>query len=101
MNRIALLALPVLALGSVSLAQAAVPVTPAAPKPAATSHRYSDTTQQARRETAALNLIESKGYGDYTDFRADGRNFSAQVMSHGKRMTVIADPDTGKVTRQG
>ena len=106
MNRLALAAVPFFALAGISLAQAA-PATPAAPaaRHTAAAHkaadRYSVNTPEARRETRALNLIEAKGYGDFTDFHAAGKNFTAQVDSHGKRVTVLADPDTGRVTRQG
>ena len=104
MNRLALAALPFFALAGISLAQAAPAMSAAAhaaPHTAVAAHRYSDNTREGRRETRALNLIEAKGYGDYTDFHAAGKNFTAQVDSHGKRFTVVANPDTGRVTAQG
>jgi len=97
MKRLALAVVPFCALAGAAFA-ATPPMTPAA----APAHRYhSDKTPLARRETRALNLIEAKGYGDFTNFRADGKNFAAQVDKNGKRFTVIADPDSGQVTLQG
>lgn len=98
MRRLALAVVPFCA-----FAGAAFAVTPAmAPAAASTHHRHwSDNTAQARRETRALNLLEAKGYGDFTDFRADGRNFSAEVDKNGQRVTVITNPDSGQVTQQG
>jgi hypothetical protein len=101
MTRLALAAVPFFALAGAAFIQApALAATPPAAA-AATAHARSDNTPTARRETKALNLIEAKGYGDYTDFHAVGKNFAAQVMAHGRTLTVIANPDTGQVTQQG
>jgi hypothetical protein len=101
MTRLALAAVPFFALAGLGFAQAAPPATPAAPMHHARAmHRASPNTAEARRETHALNLIETKGYGGFTDFRADGKNFTASVMSAGKHYTVTVNPDTGQVTRQ-
>ncbi|HUK58317.1 MAG TPA: hypothetical protein VLV50_03730 [Stellaceae bacterium] len=99
MTRLALAAVPFAALAGVAFVQAG-PALAALPS-ATASHISSDETPQARRETTALNLIEAKGYGDYTNFHAVGKNFAAQVDRHGRRITVIANPDTGQVTQQG
>jgi hypothetical protein len=51
------------------------------------------------RETRALNVLEAKGYGgNYTDFQADGSNYSAMVTHNGKPQKVMIDPDAGTVT---
>jgi hypothetical protein len=51
------------------------------------------------RETRALNVLEAKGYGgNYTDFQADGSNYSAMVTHNGKTQKVMIDPDAGTVT---
>jgi hypothetical protein len=55
---------------------------------------------QASRMTAALNALEANGYGDFSNFKPDGSNFSATVTRNGKQATVVVDPDTGQVTRQ-
>jgi hypothetical protein len=101
MTRLALAAVPFFALASIGFAQAATPATPAAPAHRAHAmHRASPASPEARRETHALNLIEAKGYGEFTNFHADGKNFTASVMSAGKRYTVTVNPDTGQVARQ-
>jgi Peptidase propeptide and YPEB domain len=51
-----------------------------------------------RRETVALNLLEAAGYGQYTDFKNDGGDYSAMVMKDGERLAVRVDPDKGTVT---
>jgi len=61
----------------------------------------SDHDRVAIRMTDALNLLEAKGYGDFTGFRADGKDYAASVSQDGHRFTVLVDPDSGQVTRQG
>jgi len=56
-------------------------------------------TSQARRITKALNLLEAKGYGDFTNFRADGSNYQANIVSGGQPLVVTIDPDSGQVTQ--
>ena len=51
--------------------------------------------------THALNLLEAKGYGDFHDFKSDGKNFDVTVTRGGKQSTVTVDPDSGQVTVQG
>jgi len=55
---------------------------------------------QAARMTHALNLLEAKGYGDFTNFRADGKNFEATVTQNGKAISVVVDPDANQITQQ-
>jgi hypothetical protein len=98
MRRLALAVVPFCALAGAAFA--ATP--PMAPAAAPTHHRHwSDNTALARRETRALNLLEAKGYGDFTDFHAQGKDFSAQVDKNGRRVTVITNPDSGQVTQRG
>ncbi len=68
----------------------------AAQTPSAGNH-YNWNPAQGRRATQALNLLEAKGYGDFKDFKADGRNFEATVQQQGKTMTVVVDPLTKMV----
>jgi hypothetical protein len=56
--------------------------------------------QEGNRATMALNALESKGYPAFTHFRADGRDFSANVMRGGKTIHVIVAPATGVVRVQ-
>ena len=86
-----------------ALTGAAFAATPAArvPEPSQMAHHRTTNSVEARRETRALNLIEAKGFGDFRDFHADGKNFQAQVTSASKSFNVVVDPDTGQVTRQG
>jgi hypothetical protein len=52
-----------------------------------------------QRETQALNLLEAQGYGNFTDFRSEGANFTAIVSDPNGRYTVTVNPDNGQVTR--
>jgi hypothetical protein len=53
------------------------------------------------RMTHALNLLEANGYGDFSDFRQDGKNFDATVTRSGRQFTVVVDPDADQVSQQG
>jgi hypothetical protein len=105
MNRLAsiLLAGAFLA-GSAGMAFAATPSpAPATPAPHAMAHRApaKGGTSAGNRMTQALNLLEAKGYGDFTNFKADGSNFTATVAQNGQHFAVLVNPDSGQVTRQG
>ena len=50
--------------------------------------------------TKALNLLEAKGYGAFENFKADGQDYSASVTQSGHLMTVLVNPDSGRVTTQ-
>jgi hypothetical protein len=52
------------------------------------------------RMTHALNLLEAKGYGDFRNFKPDGKNFAATVTRSGKQLSVVVDPDSDQVTVQ-
>ncbi len=69
------------------------PVMPIAP------HERSDV--QGDRMTHALNLLEAKGYGDFSNFRSSGKDFTATVKRNGHPIGVIVNPDTNQITRQG
>ena len=56
--------------------------------------------REGDRATMALNALESKGYVAFTHFRADGRNFTADVTKGGKTIRVIVAPRTGIVSVQ-
>jgi hypothetical protein len=54
----------------------------------------------AERMTHALNLLEAQGYGGFTNFAPDGKDFSASVSRNGQGFTVVVDPDSDQITRQ-
>jgi len=49
--------------------------------------------------TDSLNLLQSRGFGDYRDFRRVGDHFEATVDDNGKPTTVIVDPVAGTLKR--
>lgn len=55
----------------------------------------------ADRMTHALNLLEATGYGGFSSFAPDGKNFTATVTENGRRFTVLVDPDSDQITRRG
>jgi hypothetical protein len=104
MTRLPMVVLPFLTFAGAALAATPPATTPAQPPHARhvmATHERSTSTPEALRETHALNLLEAKGYGDFTNFRADGKNFTATVAAQGKSATVIVNPDSGQITRQG
>jgi Peptidase propeptide and YPEB domain len=78
------------------------PAPMAAPRvPAAQAHlpHTKGNTPTSQRASAALNLLEAHGYGDFTDFQPDGQNFTAMVATtNGQRAKVVINPDTGDVS---
>jgi hypothetical protein len=76
-----------LILGSVSVAFAQ----PTGPQPG------SDWHYQGQRATRALNLLENRGDGQYSDFRASGADFTADVSKDGKLMPVLIRPDLQQI----
>jgi len=103
MNRLASAALAsalFAATGGVALA-ATAPGGAANSPAGAPAARGADTRPSTVRITHALNLLEAQGYGDFRDFRQDGKNFAATVMRGGKQMSVRIDPDADQVAVQG
>jgi hypothetical protein len=88
MTRFALAALPLILVAGTALADS--PTWP-------TDSAHGSAT----RITAALNILEAAGYGDFRDFHADGRNFAASVTQQGQTFPVVIDPESGQVTRAG
>lgn len=76
-----------------------------APRASSGSTASAATTMPAARSEArmthALNLLEAKGYGDFHNFKQDGKDFAATVTRAGKQMTLKVDPDADQVTVQG
>jgi len=109
MKRIALIAV-VLSLGA-GAAFAATPNTSSTAHPTPPTqtqaqhekHRAKVQNINARedRETKALNLLEARGYTYFSNFKPDGRDYSASVAKNGHNMNVLVDPAKGVVTAQG
>lgn len=53
------------------------------------------------RAVTALNTLMAAGYESYSDFRAEGRNFSAYATRDGKGSRVIIDPESRSVMPNG
>ena len=83
-----------------STAQAA-PAHKAHPKAMAAAKREDRADPKEARITNALNLLEANGYGAFSDFKPDGRNFDATVTANGQHFAVSVDPDTNQITRKG
>lgn len=64
---------------------------------AATTQPMDDTSAAATRYTEALNLLEAKGYINFTNFHKAGNDFAATVKQSGRSMTVMIDPDNNTV----
>lgn len=90
-----------LALGGTAFAQSQTTQSPSALVPMTRPAVSIPSDHVARRMTDALNLLEAKGYGAFSDFRPDGKDYTASVSQDGRRFTVLVDPDSGQVTRQG
>ena len=50
--------------------------------------------------TDALNLLESKGYGDFSNFHRAGRMYAATVSRDGKTMHLTIDPEAGTIEKR-
>ncbi len=83
------------ALGSPALAPAS---NPAAAGQAAPMSGDNPGNSEGRNATAALNLLEARGYANFSNFTADGINFRATVINGGRASQVLIDPRTGEVT---
>jgi len=52
-------------------------------------------------QTTLLNRFGQMGFSRLTDFRKEGENYVAQVVTReGETMTVLIDPRTNSVTPQ-
>jgi uncharacterized cupredoxin-like copper-binding protein len=63
--------------------------------------RHDKAAPAEARMTRALNLLEANGYGDFSDFKPEGKNFAATVTRGDQHFTVTIDPDAGNISRQG
>ncbi len=85
------------ALGSPAPAPAPNPAGQAAAKPAASVNGYNPENPEASSATDALNLLEARGYANFSNFTADGNGFRATVVNGGRASQVSIDPRTGTV----
>jgi hypothetical protein len=53
------------------------------------------------RITEALNLLEAKGYPEFTNFHEQGAGFAATVRRKGRSFAVHVNPDTGRTMARG
>lgn len=60
----------------------------------------SDDVMSHSPATDALNLLESRGYGDFDNFHRDGRMYAATVTRNGKTMHLTIDPEAGKIEKR-
>ncbi len=65
------------------------------------SRRYEPRSAQRDRATTALNLLEEKGYRDFSSFRQTGRDYAITASQNGKSVNVVVNPDTRTVRTQG
>jgi uncharacterized membrane protein YkoI len=68
--------------------------TPMSPANAALARRATP----GDRKVTALNLLEAKGYRDFTAVRTDGASFDVDAMRHGQKVTAVVNPDTGQIS---
>lgn len=55
---------------------------------------------RANQETRALNLLEAQGFSNFRDFQPVANDqYAANVMQHGRSMTVYVNPQDGQITR--
>jgi hypothetical protein len=57
--------------------------------------------RQGLRATRALNLLENRSDGQFSNFRADGADFAADVTKNGKVMAVLIKPDQRQIQTVG
>lgn len=53
--------------------------------------------RQGARATRALNLLEDRGDGQFSNFAASGTDFTADVTKDGKLMRVLIKPDLQEI----
>jgi hypothetical protein len=58
---------------------------------------WKESSPQAVRATEAPNLLEAKGYGQFSDFKAVRHDFTADVTKGGQIMHVLIKPDVHQI----
>jgi len=85
--------------GAVLAASPAAAPSHGAPVMPIARHERSDV--QGDRMTQALNLLAADGYADFRNFQQSGNDFTATVKRAGQPFTVLVNPGTGRISRQG
>ena len=57
--------------------------------------------REGLRATRALNLLENRSDGQFSNFRADGADFAANVTKDGRTMSVPIKPDLQQIQTIG
>lgn len=78
---------------------AAMPASNTMPASHKTMARHAQRDKAGDRDTAALNLLESHGYGQIVQFRQDGQAYDATVHQNGKDLQLTVNPTTGQIQR--
>jgi hypothetical protein len=65
------------------------------------ARRHEPRTAEHDRATTALNLLEEKGYRDFSSLRPVGRDYEITANQNGKSVTVVVDPQTKTVRTRG
>lgn len=86
------------ALGSPAPAPASSQVAAAHATAATAATAATGDNPGASNATRALNLLEARGYPDFSDFTANGNIFRATVVNGGRSSQVSINPQTGAIT---
>ena len=65
------------------------------------SRRYQERATERDPATTALNLLEEKGYRDFSSFHRSGRDYEITANRNGKSVNVMVNPETRTVRTQG
>ena len=65
------------------------------------SRRYEPRRTERDPATTALNLLEEKGYRDFSSFHRSGRDFEVSANQNGRTVNVVVDPSRKTVRPEG
>lgn len=65
------------------------------------SRRYQERATERDPATTALNLLEEKGYRDFSSFHRSGRDYEITANQNGKSVNVVVNPETRTVRTRG
>ncbi len=60
---------------------------------------YKADNPTSRSATEALNLLESEGYANFTNFRQDGTRFLAEETQNGRTWQLAVDPKARTIVK--
>lgn len=63
-------------------------------------HRVAKSDAAGDRMTNALNILSSDGYTNVQSLTPQGDQFVANVTQNGRNLSVVVDPQTGRVTNR-